>query len=441
MRNRVIPLALLLPPCLCLAQVPPEPPLSLSVQQSMEMAVNNNLAVRLAKAGSASSRGKTLQAASSLLPRLLGTMSQTRVFLENLAAQGFNLIPLPISLLLGPFNSFDARIQLVQEVFDRGATLRRSAASAAERSAALEEALAREQVAAAASLGYVELLRARKAIEAAQADVGLASELLQLAQDKQAAGTAAGIDVARAKTRGAEEKLRLLEARTVAQESDLRFKRVVVMPLGRTVALKDDLAFIPMRPPSLEDAVAAALRDRLELKISEELFQSASSAWGAAQAERLPSVALEGDIGLSGNRPDSNARTTGSAGVALKMPFFSGRAIEGRVAQAAGARSAAQAQLDDMRQRVEEDARLALTEVAAAIERVSTADEALRLAENELEMARDRFAAGVADNVELLNSQTALGHARDAQVGALARYHAARINLSMALGRMMDFRF
>jgi len=417
-----------------------EPPLSLSVQQSIEMAVRNNVAARLAKANSAVSRGRTLQAASSLLPRLMGSMGETRVFRENLAAWGFTQGG-PFPLLLGPFNVFDARIQLVQEVFDLGAALRLRAAGAQERSAALEERLANEQVAAAAALAYVELLRARKAIATSQADEELAASLLQLAQDKQAAGTAAGIDVARAKTREAEQKLQLLEARTAAEEMEIRFKRVIGAPFSRAVALLNDLGFSPVEPPKVEELVRAALSDRLELKISEEQFLSASSAWRSAQADRLPAVAFMGDVGLSGNQPDSSARTTGTAGLALRMPLFSGRSIEGRVQEASGVRSGAEAQLQDMRTRIEEDARLALTELTSAIERVSTAEEALRLSENELEMARDRFAAGVADNVELLNAQTALSHARDIQVAALARHHAARINLSMALGKMTDFRF
>ena len=417
-----------------------EAPLSLSVQQSIELAVKNNVAARIAKANGAASRGRSLQAASTLLPRLLGSVSQTRVFRENLVALGLPPDG-PFPPLLGPFNVFDARIQLVQEVFDLSAALRLKAAGAEERSAALQERLADEQVAAAAALAYVELLRARKAISASQSDEELAASLLQLAQDKQAAGTAAGIDVARAKTREAEHKLQLLEARTMAEEAELRFKRIIVMPFGRPVALQDNLTFTPLEAPKTEDTVQAALRDRLELKISQEHLLSASSDWRAAQTERLPSVSLAGDVGIIGNQPDSGARTTGSAGVALKVPLFSGRSIEGRVQEASGARGAAEAQLDDMRTGVEEDARLALTELSSAIERVSTAEEALRLAENELDMARDRFTAGVADNVELLNAQTALSHARDTQVGALARYHAARVNLSMALGKMTDFRF
>jgi outer membrane protein TolC len=90
---------------------------------------------------------------------------------------------------------------------------------------------------------------------------------------------------------------------------------------------------------------------------------------------------------------------------------------------------------------VEEDVRLALIDLDAAVERVKTSMEVERLAEDELAMVRDRFMAGVADNLELLNAQTALSHARNDRIRAMALYQTVRINLALALGRMRDFRF
>jgi outer membrane protein TolC len=56
-------------------------------------------------------------------------------------------------------------------------------------------------------------------------------------------------------------------------------------------------------------------------------------------------------------------------------------------------------------------------------------------------MARDRFRAGVADNLEVINAQTALAEARAAQVTALAQYNATRLNLAAALGHAQAFRW
>jgi outer membrane protein TolC len=90
---------------------------------------------------------------------------------------------------------------------------------------------------------------------------------------------------------------------------------------------------------------------------------------------------------------------------------------------------------------VEQDVRLALSTLRTTVERVRAADEAVRLAERELEMSRDRFRAGVADNLEVISAQASLANARAAQVQALAAYNAARLNLAAALGRAETFRW
>ena len=427
--------ALLLPACAAAAL----PAVELTFQGCIALSLQNNLAVRLAQAGTAAARGRVLQSAAALLPRLTGSLSENRTFREDLPALGFKGGGFPE--LMGPFNTFDARVRLVAEVFDLPAILRLKSSGADYRAAAMEESLAAEQVAGAAALAYVELLRARQAIASAAADVELAASLRQLAEDKKHAGTAAGIAVARAKTREAEDKLAWLEARNVAQEAEVRLQRIVGLPWDRGVALKDELGFQPSAPPQAEAAILAARADRWELRIAAERLQAAKSQWQAERSVRLPAVALTGDVGLSGPDPDYRARTTGSAGVALQVPIFGAGAIAGRVREADGRRAAAESRLGDLRAQVEEDVRLALIDLGAAVERVDTASEAERLADEELAMARDRFAAGVADNVELLNSQTALTHARDVRVSALARHQAARISLALALGRMKDFAF
>ena len=55
-------------------------------------------------------------------------------------------------------------------------------------------------------------------------------------------------------------------------------------------------------------------------------------------------------------------------------------------------------------------------------------------------MARDRFRAGVGDNIEVVTAQTTLANARLDQVTALAAYNAARLNLAASLGRAQAFR-
>ncbi len=414
-------------------------PRALTLRDAVAAAVDANLQAKLAKAQNAQARARALQAAAALLPRVNGSVSQTRVFKENLAALGLSG-PGPFPQLLGPFDVFDARVQLVAQVLDWSAAQRFRSARADERAAGLEEALAREQVAAATELAYVEALRSKLATAAAESDESLSAGLLKLAQDNRDAGLAAGIDVARARTREAETRLELIDAQTSVVEAELRLKRVAGIPLSTPLLLSDALSSAAVAAPDVEEAVGAARRERAELAIVGLRLRSSELAASSAGAQRLPTVSVSADEGLSGSVA-SDSRVTGSIGAALRVPLFSGGLITGQAREARAKRDEADAQAEDMALQVEEDARLSVQRLAAAGERAVAAAQSLALAQDELQMARDRFAAGVGDNVEVLNAQTALARARAEQVAALAQQSDARINLALALGKAGDFRF
>jgi outer membrane protein TolC len=53
-----------------------------------------------------------------------------------------------------------------------------------------------------------------------------------------------------------------------------------------------------------------------------------------------------------------------------------------------------------------------------------------------VEQARDRFKAGVANNIEVIQAQDALSRANDNQIAALYRFNQARADLARAVGQM-----
>jgi len=127
--------------------------------------------------------------------------------------------------------------------------------------------------------------------------------------------------------------------------------------------------------------------------------------------------------------------------VRVNLPLFNGGLTRGRITVAASRQRQAELQFSDLRAQVEEDVRLAYSGLRTTAETVRAADLAVTLAERELEMARDRFRAGVGDNIELVTAQTALANARSDQITALALYNGARLNLAAALGRAQTFRW
>jgi len=411
---------------------------TLSVEHAIAKAIETNLTTHLAQAASTEARGRVLQAAASLLPQLTGTLSQERVFKLNLAAEGFTSSPLIPNAVIGPFNVFDARIQLVQNLLDLTSIWLTKAASANVRVARLTEDLVAEQVASAAALAYIEDLRAIRDVQDAQANLELSEKLSTLAHHQHAAGLATAVDLARADTRVAVDNQNLIQVQLTAYQADIRLKRVVGLPLPTNITLAETEDAVPKEGPEEASALAQAQSDRFELRITQEQLKAETYALDAAKAGFFPTLAARADYGFSGNTPDSTART-GSIGGSLDLPILSGGLTRGQIKEAQGRQSAAQSQYDDTRIQVEEDVRLALHALSAEVDEVKAADTKVQLAERELQLSQNRYSAGLGDNVEVVTAQASLADARKSRVDARARYADARANLAIALGHMRTF--
>jgi outer membrane protein len=417
-------------------------PASLSLEQAIQLALENNLTTLLAQERLREARGFAQESRAGLLPNVSATAYQASVT-QNLAALGFQPGTFPglSSTFIGPFNNFDARARLVQSIFSLSAIRNFQAGRRGVRVAELQEGLAREQVSTATALTYLEALRAAREVIAAEANVELAQTLLKLAQDQHEAGVATGVDVTRAATRLAQEQVRLAQAQTAAQQSVLNLQRVVGLPLGTPLTLTDPLRFTNDAVPAIETAVEQAGRNRPEVRIAEAQVTLSDYERRAVRAEQLPSLDFVGDYGVSGITPTNTDLPTRRAAIQLNVPLFNGGLTRGRLAVATSRQRQADLELGSIRGQVEEDVRLAYAALRTTAEQVRAADQTVTLALRELEMARDRFRAGVGDNVEVVTAQTALSNAREVQVTALAQYNAARLNLAASLGRAEEFRW
>jgi outer membrane protein len=410
----------------------------LSIREAIDLAVKTRLTTQLAKAATEEARGKAIQEAASLLPEITGSVAQERVYKANLAAQGFqasSFLPNPV---IGPYNSFDARFELVQKVLDLNAVWKTKEKFSLAQVARLEEDLAAEQVASAAALSYIEDLRTIHDVEDAQANLDLAQRLSTLAHHQHDAGLATGIDVARAETRVAQDRQRLILAQLGHTQSDIRLKRVVGLPLVSSLELSEPHdGTLPPAPPE-EAAVSQAQSDRSELRIFSEQIKAESYRLSAARANFAPTLSAAADYGFSGNTPDATART-GSIGGLLSLPIFSGGKTRGEIIEAKARQSAAQSQYADAGLQIEEDVRLALHTLAAEVDEVNVSATQVQLAEKELQLAQDRYSAGVGDNIQVVTAQASLADARKARVDARARYASAQGNLAVSLGHMRSF--
>lgn len=122
------------------------------------------------------------------------------------------------------------------------------------------------------------------------------------------------------------------------------------------------------------------------------------------------------------------------------MPLYAGGAVSAGKAAAELQVEQQRLRLDDLREQIEQDVRLAVVTVANTREQMAAAEAALAFAERELELARDRFLNGIANNVDVVTAQANLARARTQVVSAQAAYQQARVNLASAQGHARQFR-
>ncbi len=417
---------------------------SLTLTKAVELAQKNNLQSVIAKERIAQAKGEKGISLSRLLPNISGTAYQMNLT-SNIAAVGLPVDKLPgLSPFTGAFNRFDARFQMVQSVFNLGSIRRYQAGSYGVVLAREQQRLAVQQVTTATAISYLAVLEAEQAVSAAQSNVQLAETLLALANSQKQAGVAAGIDVARAETRLANQRVQLAQAQTTLDSVRLDLLRIVGgvngQPFASRVTLRDRMRLTV--EPSLDagEAVKQALTDRAEVSVAEQELKIAETQRKAAGAELLPSVGVFGDYGSSGLKPNDINYPTRSIGVRIDVPIFNGGRTRSEMQIASSRQRESDARLRDVRAAVEKDVRQALLNLKTREEQVRSAELAASLASRELALAQDRFKNGVADNIEVVNAQTALENARLILVSSLAQFNIARLNLASALGHVEDFR-
>ena len=338
-----------------------------------------------------------------------------------------------VSMHAPAFNVLDATALALGRV--------RSAQAAARSSSADAEATA-EQAATTATTAYVRAMRADADLHARQADTQLATELLTIAQAQLQAGTGVGLDVTRARAQLAATRASLIASRNARDHAHLDLLRALSLPIGTDIVLTDSLATTAAHAEPIPDEtalVAQALRTRPDLLAEEQRVQAARRGLSAIKAERLPTLGLVADDGVIGKN-GARLLNTYTWGLQVSIPFFDGFRREGRVQEQQSVVKEAEIRQRDLEQQAQIDVRGAVLDLAAAREQLDAASERLRLAEQEVAQARDRFNAGVAGNADVVNASLALTASRTLVNDAETAYQLARVSLARATGSVTALR-
>jgi outer membrane protein TolC len=422
------------PPATFLGSVPAgQPtaePLQLSILDVINRALEHNLGILLSDDARGRAEGARWRALGGLLPNINGRISETRE-LVDLAAFGFPL-PEGIPPIVGPFNLFDARVSVTQPILDLRALNDLRAERHNVAAAGHNYQSARELVVLVAANAYLQALAASARADAARAQLESAQALFTQANDLKQNGLVAGIDVLRAEVELNTEKQRVTATSNDFEKAKMQIGRMIGLPPGQAVTLVSEVPAVPVPDIAFAEALDRAYKSRPDYQAALERVKAAEATRAAAIGDNLPSVVVNADYGEL-VAPGNSHQTFAVVG-ALNIPIFQGGRTRGRVIEADVDLKSRRAEAEDLRAAIYYDVKTAFMDLQSSGEQLQAATRAREVADTALTQARDRFAAGVANNIEVVQAQEAVSRANEQYINALYLYNVGKAVLARDLG-------
>lgn len=329
-----------------------------------------------------------------------------------------------------------------QPLFNRNASVSiEQAERAADVSMADLQAAEQELIVRVAQT-YFDVLAAQDTLASARAGKSAIAEQLASAKRNFEVGTATITD-----TREAQARFDLSTAEEIAAENDLRIKRLALDQLvGRSGIEPRPLATPVALPPPMPDNVEAWVSQTEtspSVRRAQLGYDIARLETEKARAGHLPTVDFEAGYGRghakqTSTTPTALGTSTGSyngstmqssVGITLRVPLFSGFAVQNRVKETLALEEQSRNNLDAARRTVAQATRTAFFGVQSGQARVKALEAAESSSQLALEATQLGYKVGVRVNLDVLNAQTQLYSTR--RDLARARYDVVVNNLRL----------
>jgi outer membrane protein TolC len=408
--------------------------LQLSLSDALDRGLKYNLGLIESDVRTRTARAARLKDLNELLPNVNASISQTAEQV-NLRALGFNFsFPgVAIPAVVGPFGVQDARTSVSQTLFDWNSIQKVRASNEKLKASQASYKSSRELVVLAVANAYLQVIADQANADSQQAQVATSQALYQRAHDQNAAGVAARIDELRAQVELQTQQQRLIAVLDQRSKDMLSLARVIGLPAGQEFALTETVPYAPLEGVTLEKALQDAYANRADYSSAQLEVAGATRSKKAAVAENYPTVTTNANYGDIG--PNfGNSHGTFYASASVNIPIFQGTRVKADVLDADATLQQKQAEVDDLKGRIDQDVRSAMLDLNSASDLVKVAKSNTDLARETLTEAQDRFTAGVSDNIEVVQAQESVAAADQAYISSLYTFNVAKVQLARAAG-------
>jgi len=316
------------------------------------------------------------------------------------------------------------------------------------------------QTTAAVKTAYWNLVAARANVDARQAALALAEELVRVNKAKVNVGQSPPIDLVSAQAEVASNQEQLIVAETAVKQAEDRL-RLLIFDAARPDVWNQQLEAVDappvaMAPINMDEAVTNALRNRADLARARQDTENAQTSLRLATNQKLPDVRLNASYQASGLGGTEVLRTGGFPGTVLgsgQVTAFSsvldqlvrsnyptwalGFSVSYPLGQsseeAIHARTVLEAQQAEHRVRTAEaraiqQVRDAGWQVEMNGRRVETARSSRELAEQRTDAEQKRFEVGMSTSFLVIQAQRDLAQARQNELSAVLAYDLSLVS-------------
>lgn len=418
--------------------------LKLSLDDAIRRGLENNLGLREAENNQKIVQGEKNEALQQLLPTITLT-GDTGYHQHNLAALGFSPslaskfsglsgggAPAKFPLITSDYLT-EGQLHFEQTLFSGSVIAAWKAAGAAERIAYYARMSAEGEVVQQVAISYLRAIAAASSVDNARALLAQDQVALDHAREAHQAGTVANLDLLRAQV-----ELQAQQQDVIAAENDLDkdlilLKREIGVAPGQKIELTDRAPYNELALQTPAEVLATAYQNRQDYQNLQNQVMEDKALRAAYRSQRLPSLSFKGYYGVStvnGAGTHGNFAAIGT----LSVPIFREARLRGDIDAAQAQLNAANAQLADLRAKIDEQVRDALMDVATTAKLVDVARSNVDLARQALSDETDRVNAGVDNNLPLVTAQATLAAAQNNLVDSLFQYNLAKLGLARAAG-------
>lgn len=418
-------------------------PLRLSLDDAVALGLERNVRLKYVRANQRLVRGYTGQITNALIPNLnFRAVSSAQEI--NLIALGFkpNLLgSLVTSLGLGAASfptivkvqSTSVQVTLDQVLINFPDFELYRAIKPEIRSVDLTIDDNRDQLVQAVATAYLQVLADQANLGNAIAQENAAKALYDQAVARDQAGIGIKLDVLRAQVAFQQRQQQHVSTDAQLDKDGIQLNRIMGLPAGQELDLTDPAPYAELANFDLSQAQQTAYTHRSDLLALQASVEVGAHELRAVKYQRVPTLAVNGSYGILGLDAGPYHGVFNAQG-SLRFPIFREAGQRGEEQTAAAQLEALQEQQRSLRGTIDAQVRSSLLDLASSDELVKVGQSNVALATQALADSRDRFTAGVADNLEVVDALATLTNAQARLVNALYQYNVAKVGLARNTG-------